>query len=90
MALIAAIVAAIVYGVVGSVSEVPCTALVEEGVGGGTNVTVTLTHYRGDTITGAFNKSQCPEQGDKWDSLELWYNGAKVTSSNVNKIVGSL
>ena len=62
----------------------PCTALVEEGVGGGTNVTVTLTHYGGDTISNAFNKSQCPELGDKWSSLELLYNGAKVTSSNVN------
>ena len=62
----------------------PCTALVEEGVGGGTNVTVTLTHYGGDTISGAFNTSQCPELGDKWDSLELRYNGAKVTSSNAN------
>ena len=84
VALIAAFVAAVAYGVIGSVSEVPCTALVEEGVGGGTNVTITLTHYGGDTITDAFNKSPCPELGDEWDSLELRYNGAKVSSSNAN------
>ena len=84
VALIAAFVAAVAYGVIGSVSEVPCTALVEEGVGGGTNVNVTLTHYGGDTISNAFNTSQCPELGDKWDSLELRYNGAKVSNSTAN------
>ena len=39
VALIAAIAAAIVYGVIVEVSEVPCAALVEEGVGGGTKQT---------------------------------------------------
>jgi len=29
-----------------------------------TNVTVTLTHYCGDTIGGAVNKSQWPAPGD--------------------------
>jgi hypothetical protein len=84
VALIAAFVAAVAYGVIAGVSEVPCVALVEEGVGGGTNVTVTLTHYGGDTISNAFTPDPCPELGDKWDSLELRYNGAKVTSSNAN------
>jgi len=64
VALIAAFVAAVAYGVIGHASEVPCAALVEEGVGGGTNVTVTLTHYGGDTVSGAFNTSQCLEPGD--------------------------
>ena len=49
---------------IGTVSEVPCTALVEEGVGGGTNVNVTLTHYCGDMISDAFNTSPWPELGD--------------------------
>ncbi len=49
-----------------------------------TNVNVTLTHYGGDTISGAFNTSQWPEPGDKWESLKLRYNGAKVTSSTAN------
>ncbi|MFV9677358.1 MAG: hypothetical protein ACNYVW_06880 [Methanosarcinales archaeon] len=62
----------------------PCTALVEEGVGGGTNVNVTLTHYGGDTISNAFTPDPCPELGDKWDSLELRYNGAKVSNSTAN------
>ena len=84
VALIAAFVAAIAYGVIGGVSEVPCTALVEEGVGGGTNVNVTITHYGGDTISDAFTPDSCPEPGDKWDSLELRYNGAKVSSSTAN------
>ena len=88
--IIAAFVAAVAYGVIGNVSEVPCTALVEEGVGGGTNVTVTITHYGGDTISNTFNTSPCPEQGDKWKKQELKYNGAKVSSSTANKIVGSL
>ena len=64
VALIAAFVAAVAYGIIAGVSEVPCTALVEEGVGDGTNVTVTLTHYGGDTISGAFNTSPCLELGD--------------------------
>ena len=64
VALIAAFVAAVAYGVIGNVSEVPCAALVEEGVVAGTNVNVTITHYGGDTITGAFNTSPCPELGD--------------------------
>jgi len=84
VAIIAAIVAAVAYGVIGGVSEVPCSTLVEEGVGGGTNVTVTLTHYCGDTISNAFTPDPCLEPGDKWRSLELRYNGAKVSSSNVN------
>ncbi len=37
--LIAVFVATVAYGVIGNVSEVPCTALVEEGVGGGTKQT---------------------------------------------------
>lgn len=82
--IIAAFVAAVAYSVIGNVCEVPCTALVEEGVGGGTNVNVTITHYGGDTVSDAFNTSQCPELGDKWGSLELKYNGAKVSSSNAN------
>ncbi len=49
-----------------------------------TNVTVTITHYGGDTISDAFNKSKCQEPGDKWGSLELRYNGAKVSSSTAN------
>ena len=48
------------------------------------NVTVTLTHYGGDTISNAFTPDPCPELGDKWGSLELRYNGAKVTSSTAN------
>jgi hypothetical protein len=48
VALIAAFVAAVAYGVIGNVSEVPSVALVEEGVGGGTNVNGTLTYSGGD------------------------------------------
>jgi FlaG/FlaF family flagellin (archaellin) len=85
--LIAAFVAAVAYGVIGGVSEVPCVALVEEGVGGGTNVTVTITHYGGDFVSGAFTTIPCSaEPGDKWQNLELKYNGAKVSSSNANNI----
>ena len=39
MKVIAAFVAAVAYGVIGNVSEVPGVALVEEGVGGGTKQT---------------------------------------------------
>ena len=62
--IIAAFVAAVAYGIIAGVSEVPCTALVEEGVGGGTNVNVTLTHYGGDMISNAFTPDSCPEPGD--------------------------
>ena len=64
VALIAAFVAAVAYGVIDSVSEVPSTTLVEEGVVAGTNVTVTLTHYGGDTISNAFTPDPCTELGD--------------------------
>ncbi len=86
VALIAAFVAAVAYSVIGNVSEVPSVALVEEGVGGGTNVTVTLTHYGGDFVSGAFTTIPCTELGDKWQRLELKYNGAKVSSSNANNM----
>lgn len=86
VALIAAMVAAVAYGVIGNVSEVPCTAFVEEGVGGGTNVNVTITHYGGDFVSGAFTTIPCAELGDKWQNLELKYNGAKVSSSNAHNI----
>ena len=45
---------------------------------------MTITHYGGDTISDAFTPDSCPEPGDKWDSLELRYNGAKVSSSTAN------
>jgi len=87
VALIAAMVAGFAYGVIGNVSEVPSTALVEEGVVAGTNVTITLTHYGGDFVNGAFTTIPCStELGDKWQRLELKYNGAKVSSSNANNL----
>ena len=86
VAIIAAIVAGFAYDVIGNISEVPCTALVEEGVGGGTNVTVTITHYGGDIVNAAFTTIPCAELGDKWQNLELKYNGAKVSSSNANNM----
>jgi len=62
VALIAAMVAAVAYGAIGSVTY---------GSGRGrsrrwhkTNVTVTITHYGGDTISGAFTPDPCPELGD--------------------------
>ena len=82
--IVAAMVAGFAYGIIGNVSKVPCTALVEEGVVAGTNVNVAIIHYGGDTVSGAFTTIPCPEPGDKWRSLELRYNGAKVSSSNVN------
>ena len=62
--IVAAMVAGFAYGIIGNVSEVPCTALVEDGVVAGTNVNVAIIHYGGDTISGAFNTSPCPEPGD--------------------------
>ena len=84
--IMAAMVAGFAYGIIGEVSEVPCTALVEEGVVAGTNVTVTIIHYGGDFVSGAFTTIPCAERGDKWQRLELKYNGAKVSSSNANNM----
>ncbi len=70
VALIAAFVAAVAYGVIGSVTVYSsgrrrCRRWHK------TNVTVTISHYGGDTITDAFIKSPCTELGDKWGSLKL-------------------
>ena len=77
---IAAVVAAFAYGIIGSVNKAPSTALVVEGAVSGFNPTdVTIIHHGGDKILDAFNTSYIGDNStDPWADLEVRYNGATV------------
>lgn len=70
---IAAVVAAFAYGIIGSVARAPNAALVFENTDlNKTNIT--LVHHGGDTITNAFTDS-----GDNWGDMVVKLNGVDVT-----------
>ena len=77
---IAAVVAAFAYGIIGGVKRAPNTALVvEDAVPNSKNVTI--IHHGGDTIVNAFNPTnltKADECGGKWKNLEVRKNGAKM------------
>jgi len=78
---IAAVVAAFAYGIIGGVAKAPDAALVVDNFKLSTGSTnVTIIHHGGDTITDAFNGTALITTGEKWDNLEVRYNGAKVSS----------
>jgi len=78
--IIAAVVAAFAYGIIGGVNKAPSTALVVEGVKAGTNVTMTVFHHGGDSITQAFD-GDATSIDDKWENIEVRVNGATVTAT---------
>lgn len=78
---IAAVVAAFAYGIIGGVTKAPSAALhLEDAYGGSTNIT--MIHYGGDPIGNAFtfNASDLSYTAAPWGDLELRRNGAAVTT----------
>lgn len=76
---IAAVVAAFAYGIIGGVSKSPNSALVvEDAQVDSTNVTI--IHHGGDTITDAYNSTDVPID---WDSITVKYNGANIPWADV-------
>ena len=77
---IAAVVAAFAYGIIGGVKKAPNTALVVEGANRG-QTEVTIIHHGGDTIVGAFSAGTQlggPTTAN-WSSLEVRINGEVYT-----------
>jgi len=81
---IAAVVAAFAYGIIGGVAKAPDAALVVDNFKLSTDSTnnVTIIHHGGDTITDAFNGT-ANDKKLMWDNLEVRYNGAKITDKNL-------
>jgi FlaG/FlaF family flagellin (archaellin) len=80
--IIAAVVAAFAYGIIGGVNKAPSAALVVEGVKAGNGVEMKVFHHGGDTITGAF-KAGGPGStiGGMWSNIEIRVNGATVNNT---------
>ena len=73
---IAAVVAAFAYGIIGGVKKAPNCALVVDGaVASGNKLNVTMIHHGGDTIVEAFSNNPEGATGLLWNKLEVRYNG---------------
>jgi len=77
---IAAVVAAFAYGIIGGVKKAPSCALVVEGAVSGFSATnVTIIHHGGDKVLDAFAAFNTTTDGiDVWGNLEVRFNGAPV------------
>jgi flagellin-like protein len=79
--IIAAVVAAFAYGIIGGVKKAPSAALVVEGAHASTTPqNVTIFHHGGDPITAAF-KTTGSNLDARYDSLELRLDGSKVSTT---------
>jgi flagellin-like protein len=83
---IAAVVAAFAYGIIGSVKTAPSSSLVIENAQRG-ETDVTLVHQGGDIITDAFVGAAPPTN---WDNIEVKINGVtRVFLGNVAIPIGN-
>jgi flagellin-like protein len=81
--IIAAVVAAFAYGIIGGVKKAPSAALVVEGAHASTSSqNVTIFHHGGDPITAAFKTAAGGSLDDKYDALEIRLNGARFDTSS--------
>ena len=71
---IAAVVAAFAYGIIGGVTKAPNTALVVEGAVDSED-NVTIIHYGGDKIIKAFSSCSAGNTSDCWNNLQVRING---------------
>ncbi len=80
---IAAVVAAFAYGIIGGVTKAPSSSVVIENAQRG-ETTVTVVHRGGDIITDAFNGT------NDWDNIEVKKNGItrNFTTYNVTTPIG--
>ena len=86
---IAAVVAAFSYGIIGGVQKAPNTAIVvDNAVSGSAAKNVTMIHHGGDKIIDAFTTASDPT-GLKWNKLEVRYNGEVFNGSSYLNNVGN-
>jgi flagellin-like protein len=79
---IAAIVAAFAYGIIGGVKKAPSCALVVEGAVSGFSTTpVTIIHHGGDKILDAFDNGTDADRAP-WGNMEVRFNGAAVNQTS--------
>ena len=78
---IAAVVAAFAYGIIGGVTKAPSSSIVIEGAQRGAE-SVTILHYGGDIITDAFDTTT-----DKWKNIEVRKDGALIGYGNISSDV---
>ena len=84
---IAAVVAAFAYGIIGGVNRAPnCALVVENAVNGSTNVTI--VHHGGDIIDGIIENGQWAtleirHEGDVFPTANVSYNGDAVASTTI-------
>ncbi len=83
--IIAAVVAAFAYGIIGGVQKAPSSAMVLEGSNAG-SVALTIIHHGGDSIIDAFKGTGGAEAYGDFYNIEIRRNGATVnlTSSTLN------
>jgi len=79
---IAAVVAAFAYGIIGGVKTAPSSSIVIENAQRGSNINVTLVHQGGDIITDAFTGTVETKTGAEWNNIEVRYNGEIVNTSS--------
>jgi FlaG/FlaF family flagellin (archaellin) len=79
--IIAAVVAAFAYGIIGGVKKAPSSAMVVEGVKVGDLVDVTVLHHGCDAIREAFETDASSDPGDKWNNLQVRLNGEKLSTA---------
>jgi len=81
---IAAVVAAFAYGIIGGVTRAPSSAFVVEGaIVGNESTDVTIIHHGGDKILDAFDTT-VNTTGDPWHDLEVRWNGATIVAAATN------
>ncbi len=78
---IAAVVAAFAYGIIGGVTKAPSSSIVIENAQRD-EINVTVVHRGGDIITDAFSDT------DDWDNIEVKRNGVTRGFSNVTTQIG--
>lgn len=82
---IAAVVAAFAYGIIGGVSSAPSAAIVIENARAG-EYDFTVVHHGGDTVTEAFTLVGTPSNVSAWDNIEVKVNGVSVDLINTTPV----
>lgn len=77
---IAAVVAAFAYGIIGGVKKAPNAAFVIEGTTRSSE-NITIIHHGGDTIPDAFATGNQLGDAANWSALEVRINGAVYTNN---------
>ena len=79
---IAAVVAAFAYGIIGGVKTAPSSSIVIENAQRSANpINVTLIHQGGDIVTDAFTGTKGTTKSE-WNNIEVRHNGAIINTTS--------